>query len=171
MLTSGFTSAALKFHPFYRGDAQFRYLGHQKLEGKECYVVAFAQYPGKARIAGAFRVNGIPKPMYFQGLAWIDVGNYEIVRLRQDLLTPLPEVRLERQMTEIDFGAVRFKKFPEEFWLPQRVSVDVDWSGKRLRNEHRYSKFELFSVNATENENQRRTGAPASKVETGPVTP
>ena len=172
MLTSGFTSAALYFHPFYRDDAQFRYLGRQKSEGREYYVVAFAQYPGRARVAGAFRVNGVPKSMYFQGLAWIDAGNYQIVRLRQDLLAPLPEIRLERQMTEIDFGAVRFKKFPEEFWLPQRVSVAVDWSGKRLRNEHRYSKFELFSVNAMENENQRRTpAAPASKVETGPVTP
>jgi tetratricopeptide (TPR) repeat protein len=172
MLTSGFTSAALKFHPFYRGDAQFRYLGRQKSDGKEYYVVAFAQYPGKARIGGAFRVNGAPKSTYFQGLAWIDTENYEIVRLRQDLLTPLPEIRLERQTTEIDFGAVRFKKFTEEFWLPQRVSVAVDWNGKRLRNEHRYSNFELFNVSATENENQRRTpAAPAPKVEPGPGTP
>jgi hypothetical protein len=172
MLTSGFTSAALYFHPFYRPDAQFRYLGRQKSEGKEYYVVAFAQHPEKARIAGGFRVNGVPKSTYFQGVAWIDARNYEIVRLRQDLLAPLPEVRLERQTTEIDFGAVRFKKSPEEFWLPQRVSVAVDWSGKRLRNEHRYSNFEVFNVSATENENQRRTPAvPASKVETSPVTP
>jgi len=172
MLTSGFTSAALKFHPFYRGDAQFRYLGRQKLDGKEYYVVAFAQYPGKARLAGAFRVNGAPLSFYFQGLAWIDAETYEIVRMRQDLLAPLPKIHLERETTEIDFGAVRFKKFTEEFWLPQRVSVAVDWNGKRLRNEHRYSKFELFNVNATEDENQRHNPeAPASKVETGPGTP
>ncbi|HME00581.1 MAG TPA: hypothetical protein VKM93_25020 [Terriglobia bacterium] len=172
MLTSGFTSAALYFHPFYHGDAHFRYLGRQKSEGREYYVVAFAQYPGKARIAGGFRVNGETKPTYFQGLAWIDAGSYEIVRLRQDLLSPLPEVRLERQSTEIDFGAVRFKQIAAEFWLPQRVSVAVDWNGKRLRNEHRYSKFELFNVSATEDENQRRTPTtPASKVETAPGTP
>ena len=117
-------------------------------------------------------MNGDPKPTYFQGLAWIDAGNYEIVRLRQDLLTPLPEIHLERQTTEIDFGAVRFKKNPEEFWLPQRVFVAVDWSGKRLRNEHRYSNFELFNVSAMENENQRRTpAAPETKPGTGPVTP
>lgn len=172
MLTSGFTSAALYFHPFYRGEAQFRYLGRQRSDGREYYVVAFAQYPGKARVCGGFRVNGVPSSTYFQGLAWIDAGNYEIVRLRQDLLAPLPEIRLERQTTEIDFGAVRFKKFTEEFWLPQRVAVAVDWSGKRLRNEHRYSKFELFNVSATENENQRRTPAtPESKVETAPAHP
>jgi tetratricopeptide (TPR) repeat protein len=172
MLTSGFTSAALYFHPFYHGDAQFRYLGRQKSEGREYYVVGFAQYPGKARIAGGFRVNGEPKSTYFQGLAWIDTGSYEIVRLRQDLLSPLPEIRLERQSTEIDFGAVRFKAIAAEFWLPQRVSVAVDWNGKRLRNEHRYSKFELFNVDANENENQRRNPAtPAPKAETGPGTP
>ena len=172
MLTSGFTSAALYFHPFYRSDAQFRYLGRQKSAGRECYVVAFAQYPGKARIAGGFRVNGVPKPTYFQGLAWIDAETYEIVRLRQDLLKPLPEIRLARQTTEIDFGAVRFKKFTEEFWLPQRVYVAVDWNGKRLRNEHQYSQFELFNVSATENDNQRRTRTtPKPDVETAPARP
>ena len=172
MLTSGFTSAAMKFHPFYRDDAQFRYLGRQKLDGNEYYVVAFAQYPGKARLAGDFLVNGTPLSFYFQGLAWIDAGTYEIVRMRQDLLTSLPKIHLERETTEIDFGAVRFKKFPEEFWLPQRVLVAVDWNGKRLRNVHRYSKFELFNANATENDNQRRAPAtPPTKVETGPGTP
>ena len=172
MLTSGFTAAALSFHPFYRSDAQFRYLGRQNLQGRECYVVAFAQYPGKARVTGAFRVNGVPKSMYFKGLAWIDAGDYEIVRLRQDLLTPLPEIRLERETTEIDFGAVRFKKYTVEFWLPQRVSVAVDWNGKRLVNEHRYSKFELFDVNAAEKDKERRSPAtPESKVGPGPGTP
>ncbi|MFZ0962323.1 MAG: CDC27 family protein [Terriglobia bacterium] len=172
MLTSGFTSAALYFHPFYRGEARFRYLGRQKSDGRDFYVVAFAQYPGKARVAGGFRVNGVPKSTYFQGLAWIDAGNYEIVRLRQDLLTPLPEIRLERQTTEINFGAVRFKNLTEEFWLPQRVSVAVDWGGKRLRNEHRYSNFELFNVSAAENDGQRRSPVtPASKIEAGPGTP
>jgi len=52
-------------------------------------------------------VNGVPKPTCFQGLAWIDAGNCEIVRLRRDLLTPLPEIRWERQTTEVNFGAVR----------------------------------------------------------------
>ncbi len=169
MLTSGFTSAALYFHPFYRSDARFRYLGRQNSDGKEYYVVAFAQYPGKARIAGGFRVNGVSKSTYFQGLAWIDARSYEIGRMHQDLLNPLPEIHLERQTTEIDFGAVRFKNLAEELWLPQRVSVAVDLGRQRLRNEHRYSKFELFNVNATENENQRHS-TPAPKVDAGPGT-
>jgi len=165
MLTSGFTAAPLNFHPLYRGDSEFRYLGKQRMDGRTYFVVAFAQHPGKAHVTGAFRVNGAPLSTYYQGMAWIDSDNYRIVKLRQDLLLPLPEIKLQRQTTEIDFAAVRFKQSSQEFWLPQRVSVAVDWSGKHLHNEHRYSGFELFNVNAHENEEHRKEPAPATKTE------
>jgi len=171
MLTAGFTSAALHFHPLYQADSQFRYLGRQRVNGGERFVIAFAQRPSKARMSGEFRMGGSSSTTYSQGLAWIDVDSYQIVRLRLDLLAPLPEVRLERQTTEIDFGAVHFKKYPQEFWLPQRVSVAVDWNGKRLRNEHQYSDFQLANVRAWENENERRPPAPPSNGETGPGSP
>ena len=38
----------------------------------------------------------------------------------------------------------------EGFWLPQQVTVTVDWNGKHLHNEHRYSEFKLFNVKATQ---------------------
>lgn len=171
MLTSGFTSAALMFHPHYRPDARFRYLGRQKVNDRDTFVISFAQQPAKARLAGAFKLNGTPSMTFTQGLAWIDAESYQIVRVRSDLLTPLPQVRLERQTTEIDFGAVHFKKISQEFWLPQRVSVAVDWNGKHLRNEHQYSDFKLFNVNATEKEEQRKEAPPPAKDKTGPSAP
>ena len=145
--------------------------GRQKVNDRDSFVVSFAQQPGKARLAGAFKLNGAPSMTFTQGLAWIDTESYQVVRVRSDLLTPLPQVHLERQTTEIDFGAVRFKKISQEFWLPQRVSVAVDWNGKHLRNEHQYTDFELFSVNATEKEDQRKEPAEPSKDKTGPSAP
>jgi hypothetical protein len=138
---------------------------------RESFVVSFAQQPAKARLAGAFKLNGTPSITFTQGLAWIDAETYQIVRVRSDLLTPLPQVRLERQTTEIDFGAVQFKKISQEFWLPQRVSVAVDWNGKHLRNEHQYSDFKLFNVDATEKEDKRKDTPPPSKDKTGSNVP
>jgi hypothetical protein len=57
---------------------------------------------------------------------------------------------LERETTEIAYGEVHFKGMAEGFWVPQQVTVTVDWNGKHLRNEHRYSEFKLFQVAATE---------------------
>jgi tetratricopeptide (TPR) repeat protein len=150
MLTSGFASASLLFHPNYQSQANFRYLGRLKAHGRDTYVVAFAQKPGKARLSGAFKLADISMTTFSQGLAWIDAQNYQITRLRTDLLRPLPEINLERETTEIAYGEVHFKGLPGEFWLPQQVTVTVDWNGKHLRNEHRYSEFKVFNVEATE---------------------
>jgi len=150
MLTSGFASASLVFHPTYQSQTAFRYLGRQKVSGRDTYVIAFAQQPGKARFYGIFRIDANVVTTFSQGLAWVDSESYEITRLRTDLLVPLSEVNLERETTEIALGEVHFKGIAEGFWLPEQVTVTVDWNGKHLRNEHRYSEYKLFHVEATE---------------------
>jgi hypothetical protein len=150
MLTSGFASSSLFFHPKYQSQATFRYLGRQKVNGRYAYVIAFAQQPGKARFYGTFRTDSNVVTTFSQGLAWVDSQSYEISRLRTDLLVPLSEVNLERETTEIDFWPVYFKGIGQGFTLPRQVTVIVDWKGRRLRNEHRYSEYKLFRVEATE---------------------
>jgi hypothetical protein len=150
MLTSGFVSASLVFHPTYQPQTAFRYLGRQKVEGRDAYVVAFAQQPAKARLNGTFKSGEISMTTFSQGLAWIDPQSYQITRLRTDLLMPLSEVKLETATTEIAFGEVHFKGIGKGFSVPRQVTVTVDWNGKHLRNEHRYSEFKLFKVEATE---------------------
>jgi len=156
MLTSGFASASLIFHPAYQRQADFRYLGRQKVNGRNDYVIAFAQQPAKARVNGAFKSGETTIATFSQGLAWIDPQSYQITRLRTDLLRPLPEVNLQRVTTEIVYGEVHFKGTDAGFWVPQQVTVSVDWNGKHLRNEHRYSEFKLFRVDANEKVGTRR---------------
>jgi hypothetical protein len=150
MLTSGFASASLFFHPKYQSQAAFRYLGRQKVSGRDTYVIAFAQQPGKARFCGTFKIDDVDVTTFSQGLAWVDSESYEITRLRTDLLVPLSEVNLERETTEIDFWPVHFKGIGQGFTLPRQVTVTVDWNGRHLRNEHSYSEYKLFHVEATE---------------------
>jgi Tetratricopeptide repeat len=146
MLTSGFASAALIFYPAYQSGSQFRYLGRETVDGRETYVIAFAQIPMKAELVGNFRSGNNSAPTFEQGLAWIDTQNDQIIRLRTDLLRPLPQVRLKEETTQIDYHEVYFKKLAQSFWLPKDVTVTVDWRGKKLRNEHEYSDFKLFQV-------------------------
>ena len=150
MLTSGYAAASLLFHPTYQSQADFRYVGRQKVNGRDTYVIAFAQQPEKARLYGSFKFGGNSMMTFSQGLVWVDSESYEIARLRTDLLVPLSEVKLERETTEIAFGEVHFKGLAEGFWLPQQVTVTVDWNGKHLRNEHRYSDFKVFNVEANQ---------------------
>jgi hypothetical protein len=155
MLTSGFASAALVFHPQYQSQAEFRFLGRQKINGRETYLVAYAQRPTKALLTGAFKSGDTSVTTFSQGLAWIDSQTYQITRLRSDLLKPVQELNLQRETTEIAYGEVHFKDKAAVFWVPQQVTVTVDWSSRHLRNQHHYSDFKLFHVDATE-----KVGAP-----------
>ncbi|HUI41212.1 MAG TPA: tetratricopeptide repeat protein [Terriglobia bacterium] len=146
MLTSGFASASVLFHPAYQTGARFRYLGRQSVNGHACYVVAFAETPEKAQMIERFNTSDESVLVIFQGLAWIDTQNYRIIRLRTDLLKPQTKIRLERQTTEITYDAVQFKQVASALWLPSSVEVTVEWKGRTYRNMHRYSDFRLFNT-------------------------
>jgi hypothetical protein len=150
MLTSGFTSVSLRFHPAYQSESSFRYLGRQKIFGRVTHVMAFAQRPEKAKLLGAFNLATMSATTFVQGLAWVDAETFQILRLRTDLLEPLPEVRLERETTEIEYGKVAFHHLHKALWLPRQVTVTVVWNGKHMRNQHRYSNFRLFNVEITQ---------------------
>lgn len=154
MRTKGFASASAVFHPNCQNGATFRYLGRQKVGGRETYVLAFAQQPDKAKMIGMFIANGISEPELTQGVAWTDAQNYQIIRLRTDLLKPLQKVRLIRQTTEIQYAEVHFKDNPAGLWLPQVVTVTVQWKGRTFRNSHHYSDFKLFDVATKEKRKQ-----------------
>jgi tetratricopeptide (TPR) repeat protein len=150
MLTSGFASASLLFHPEYQAGATFRYLGSQSLNGHKCHVVAFAQVPAKAQMVERFNTEGGSVLVLFQGLAWIDAGNFKIVRLRTDLLKPQTRIRLQRQTTEISYDPVQFKQIAFALWLPSEVAVTLQWSGRTYHNTHKYSDFRLFNTQTQE---------------------
>ena len=166
MLTNGFTSAALIFHPKYRAESTFRYLGQQKVNGRNTYVVAFAQIPASSHLTGTFRNGDKSSTTFTQGLAWMDSSTFQITRLYTELLAPIPELRVEKVSTNIDFNQVHFKQGNEAWWLPQSVTVTLDWNGKILRNRHEYSDFKLFNVDASE-----KIGNPKGTAESSPPAP
>jgi hypothetical protein len=150
MLTSGFASASLLFHPEYQAGGTFRYLGRQGLNSRECHVVGFAQSPAKAQMVERFNTGDHTVLVLFQGLAWIDAENFKIVRLRTDLLKPQTKIKLERQTTEITYDPVRFRQIASALWLSSEVAVTLQWSGRTYHNTHKYSDFRLFHADAQE---------------------
>lgn len=150
MLTSGFAATSLLFHPALQSNTVFRYLGREQINGRDVFVLAFAQDPAKARSISAFTWGDQSVEVFLRGLAWVDTASYQVVRIRTDLLTPLPEISLNKETTEIDLREVHFNQVAQGFWLPQEVTVTVAWKGRLLRNVHEYSDFKIFQVNSTE---------------------
>jgi len=145
-VTKGFVSVPLHFHPEYQADLTFRYLGRQVINKRQSHVVAFAQRPGIARIVQQIRFGTTSLLVLVQGIAWIDASDYQIWRMRTDLLPSKENIGPKRETTEIELRAVRFKESVQMLWLPYEVVVSVDWKGNVHQNRHRYSDFRLFTV-------------------------
>lgn len=143
-LTSGFASSSMYLHPRYRAGAAFRHIGREA-KGRRLQILAFAQKPETAELITSFHLVEGTAVILVQGLAWVDPESYQILRMRTDLLVPRPDIRLDRQTTEIEFGEVRFEQVARRLRLPRKVVVTVDWQQTVYRNQHSYSDFSLLA--------------------------
>lgn len=147
--TTGFATSWLFFVPSNLEGSRFRYLGQQKVNNHETYVVAFAEIPAKTRMDTIVHSPTGPCSTFSQGLAWIDQSTFQIVRMQTDLLAPLPGIQLTQLRSLLDYGDVKIPKLNLSLWLPS--DVETTWiSGDRTGDEtHRYSNYKLFASTMT----------------------
>jgi hypothetical protein len=142
----GFISAWIVFSSANQAESRFRYLGQQRVNGHATYVLGFAQTPGSVASPGVIVADNEAMPMLLQGIAWIDQSDFRIVRLRTDLLAPLPLILVEKQTANIVFGRVRIADLDTELWLPKAVNLQMEVGGQMVQEEHGYSKYRLYAA-------------------------
>jgi hypothetical protein len=157
LVTFGFALICNYFSTDAQEQSNFRYLGQQKLGASDTYVVAFAQKPDRSTMYVTMAgVGNTAVSMLMQGVAWIDKQNFQILRLRTDLLAPHPEIDLDRQTTEVTFDKVQLQDVAAPLWLPSDVKVSLGFKKPEIdhrhyyeygfRNEHHYSAYRRYRV-------------------------
>jgi hypothetical protein len=157
VVTSGFALECNYLATGFQNESTFRYLGDQKLGSQDTYVIGFAQLPGKATLLVRMRGRGgTPAQMLVQGIAWIDKNDFQIVRMRTDLLAPRWDVGLNQQTTEVTLSKVQLADVAAPLWLPGSVKVYVEFTTHNgevdeffelsYTNEHRYSNYQRYRV-------------------------
>jgi hypothetical protein len=159
VVTSGFALSVVHFSTVRQWDSRFLYLGDEKVDGRDTYVVAFAQLPSEAQNTVTMKgKNGVTVNILTQGVAWIDTSNFHIIQMRTDLLLPHPEVELDELTTEIGFSDVRFADVAVRLWLPRTVEVHVKATATRFgyplinggddifRNVYHYTNYRRYRV-------------------------
>ncbi|HEV3278665.1 MAG TPA: VWA domain-containing protein [Terriglobia bacterium] len=152
VITQGFVSTPLYFHPSYQPESDFRYLGQEVIGKRMTEVVAFAQKPD-TRLREMFSIDGKSELLLGQGVAWIDPTDNQIVWMLKDIRSPALDIGLQFQVTQVSFGEVRFKSDSSSVWLPREVKVETRLSGVTYRNRHFYSEFKQFAVETGERQN------------------
>jgi predicted esterase len=147
-LSQGTANAWVLFHPGNLIESRFRYLGRQKMDGRSTLVLAFAQIPDKVKFPGQVNFQGTSIPVLFQGIAWIDESEFRIVRLREDLLAPRPDISLQTLTSEVLFSAVRLPEAMDSLWLPHEAKIVWNFKGQAVQQLHQYSGFHLYRSKA-----------------------
>jgi hypothetical protein len=140
----GFAPLWLIFAAGNRSESNFHYLGTQKVEGHATYVISFAQVPAQVRKPSLLATATDTIPLLYQGVAWIDAHDFQILRLRTDLLAPLPQIGLNRVTCTIKYVQVRIPDLAVPLWLPQEVQLLWQTNGQEDGEIHRYSRYQLF---------------------------
>lgn len=146
LTTTGFAFIWLTFDPANQAESRFRYLGTESVSGKTALVVGFCQRPGHVTDPSVFTGFGRSVPVLFQGIAWIDPSSYRVLRIRSDILAPLPMIHLRSESSLVNFAVVRVPQVAAPLWLPQTAVIRVDVDGKVFQNNHQYSDYQLFEV-------------------------
>jgi hypothetical protein len=149
MITSNFVSTSLYFSTAEQPDSTFRQFGIQMIRDHECYVVGFAQNPGRVHSIGVFFSPGKSATLLVQGLAWIDSESFQILRIMTWLLTPRTDINLSVETSTVDFFPVQPGGTERVLWLPRDVAVQAAYRGVAVRNTHHYTNFKLFRVEST----------------------
>lgn len=141
---TGFGSVWLLFLSGNLAQSHFRYLGKETIHRHHTSVIAFAQDPARVIDPGVIQLASGRTPLLYQGIAWVDDETSRILRIRTDLLAPLPAINLQQVTSIVSFSEVKIPQFETPLWLPRKVEISWNLGGTRLGEIHQYSAYHLF---------------------------
>lgn len=149
LVSNGFATLFLVFHPYYQGSFQFTALGDDLIAGQQLTRVGFRHIPG-TRSPMAMVLRGREYPLDLEGTAWINPASGVIAKITAGLENGLPDLGLQQLQTEVQFAPVPFRDVAETSWFPVVATVDVETPKQRWRNTHRFTDYKRFSVSTEE---------------------
>jgi hypothetical protein len=144
LLTSGFSTMLLVFHPYYQGSFEFRQMDDEIVDGRKLSRLSFRHVHG-SRSTSAVRLRGIDYPLDLTGTAWIDPGSGVIQKISAGLEAPMDDLNLRQLKAEVRYAPQQFNSEKAE-WLPATASIDVETAKQHWRNIHKFSNYRRFEV-------------------------
>jgi hypothetical protein len=149
LVSNGFSTLFLIFHPYYANSFQFALAGDEVVDGRELTKIIFQHIRGM-RSPAALSIRGREYPLELSGTAYIDPQSGAVVKMTADVGKTMTDVGLKTLRSEIDFAPVPFKDSKEIYWFPSQATVEVETPRQHWRNTHRFSQYKKFSVSTEE---------------------
>jgi len=149
LVSNGFATLFLIFHPYYAQSFQFALLEDEIVAGHALSKVSFQHIPG-TRSPAALALRGREYPLDLSGTAWIDLETGVITRIAAEIGKSMEDVGLKSLRSEIEFAPAPFHDMKRPYWFPVQASVEVETPRQHWRNTHRFTDYKRFSVSTEE---------------------
>jgi hypothetical protein len=149
LVSNGFATLFLVFHPYYSSGFQFTDLGEDSIDGHKFHKVQFKHIAGM-RSPAALALRGREYPLELAGVAWIDPDSGVIAKIEAGLENNMDDIGLKSMRSQVEFHPVPFKGAKDIYWFPSRASVEVETPRQHWRNTHDFTDYKRFSVSTEE---------------------
>src|SRR5579864_1330832 len=103
LVSNGFATLFLVFHPYYAQSFKFALLQDETLDGQRFSRVSFEHIPG-TRSPAALALRGREYPLELSGTAWIDAQTGVIAKIVAGIANSLEDVGLQALQSEVKFS-------------------------------------------------------------------
>ncbi len=145
LLTSGFSTLELVFHPYYQGSFEYERLDDETVDGRRMLRIKYRHVPG-SRSTSAVRLRGQDYPLDLTGIAWIDPDTGAIAKMTSELEAPMLDLNLRSLTAEVRYAPQQFASDAQSEWLPVEASIEVETARQHWRNIHKFTDYRRFSV-------------------------
>ncbi len=149
LVSNGFATLFLIFHPYYMGSFQFTALEDEVVDNHRFSKVAFRHIRG-SRTPAALSLRGKEYPLELSGTALIDPQSGALTHIEAGIENTMEDVGLDTLHSEVQYTPVTFKGASDTYWFPAQASVEVETPRQHWRNIHRFSDYKQFSVSTEE---------------------
>ena len=149
LLSNGFATLFLVFHPSYINNFEFTDAGIDSLGGRAARKIRF-QHLRNTRSVAALALRGREYPLELSGTAWVDPETGDILRMEAGIASSLEDIGLKKLESAVTFSPVTFEKDRPTYWFPAEAVVEVETPKQHWRNLHRFNTYKQFSVTTEE---------------------
>jgi hypothetical protein len=147
LVTNGFSTVLLVFHPYYRDSFQFAAGAEEMVQGRPAIPIHFSHIQGR-RSPAALALRGREYPLELEGTAWLDRQTGDVLKIEAGLQHDMSDVGLRSLKIHVEYKPTSLGKNVEPLTLPTMAVVEVTTPRQHWRNTHVFDGYKSFSTDA-----------------------
>jgi hypothetical protein len=147
LVTNGFSTLLLIFHPYYAGSFEFTVAGETTEGARQLVEMHFTHIVGR-RSPVALALRGREFPLGLEGTALVDKATGDVVRIHAALEKDMSDIGLRTFQVDVDYSPVNLGAPVGRLMLPDSAVVEVVTPRQRWKNTHLFRDYKLFATEA-----------------------